>query len=216
MEPKLRDRARRILSQLKKDQPAASVELTHSTPFELLVATILSAQCTDKRVNSVTPRLMARYPQALDFARADPGELESMIRPTGFYRRKAQCLIQCGRCLVDRFQGQVPQTMEALTALPGIGRKTANVILGTSFGKPAVVVDTHVKRVSNRLKFTTNSDPTKIEYDLQGVFPRSEWIRGSHRLLLHGRYVCLARKPKCERCVIYDDCPWEGKRPAKC
>lgn len=216
MKTKLKDWARKIFSQLKKSRTNASVELCYSTSFELLVATILSSQCTDVRVNSVTPTLFTRYPKPLDFARADPWELESIIRSTGFYRRKAQSLIKVGRLLVDRFQGQVPHTMEDLTSLPGIGRKTASVILGTCFGQPALIVDTHVKRVANRLKFSTNSDPEKIEYDLQEIFPRSEWFFVSNRLLLHGRYVCLARKPKCERCVIYDDCPWEGKRPTKC
>lgn len=191
--------------------PEAVVELQHRTPFELLVATILSAQCTDERVNGVTPALFAKYPGPQELAKAKPLELETIIRPTGFYRSKASSLIRCSQALITQFQGKVPETMEELTTLPGIGRKTANVMLGTCFQKPAIIVDTHVKRVSNRLQFTTNADPTKIEFDLQALLPQKDWTDGSQRILLHGRYVCVARKPKCESCVIYRDCTWKGK-----
>jgi len=191
--------------------PEAVVELQHRTPFELLVATILSAQCTDARVNGVTPTLFTRYPGPQELAEAKPLELETIIRPTGFYRSKANSLIRCSQALITQFQGKVPETMEELTTLPGIGRKTANVMLGTCFHKPAIIVDTHVKRVANRLQFTASTDPTTIEYDLQALLPQKDWIGGSQRILLHGRYVCVARKPKCESCVIYDDCPWEGR-----
>ena len=191
----------------------AVVELRYHTPFELLVATILSAQCTDERVNSVTPTLFARYSNPQQFAQAKPAELETIIRPTGFFRSKGNSLIQCSQALVKQFDGKVPETMEELTALPGIGRKTANVILGACFNKPGIIVDTHVKRVANRLNLTTNSDPTKIEFDLQALLPQKDWTGGSQRLLLHGRYVCVARIPKCEACVIYDECEWKGKKP---
>jgi endonuclease-3 len=204
-------RCQRILNILKKTLPQAIVELNHHTPFQLLIATILSAQCTDERVNSVTPALFQQYPGPSELAQADPVAVEAIIRPTGFFRSKAKNLIACGQQLMREFQGNVPQTMEELTSLPGIGRKTANVMLGTCFGKPAIIVDTHVKRVANRLDFTSGSDPTKIEAHLQSLFPQQEWTGGSQRLLLHGRYVCVARKPKCEECVIYEECSWKGK-----
>jgi len=202
----------RILEHLQKSVPDPRVALDSSNPLELLVATILSAQCTDERVNQVTPNLFARYGTAEDFAKADQAELESVIRPTGFYKSKARHLIGCGKTLVDKFHGQVPGTMEALTTLPGVGRKTANVLLGSYFGKPAVVVDTHVKRVANRLDLTASQDPTKIEEDLQSLMPPSQWTVGTQRLLLHGRHVCQARMPNCDRCSLYDECAFEGKR----
>ena len=205
-------RVGRILEHLQKSIPDAKVALDSSNPLELLVATILSAQCTDERVNQVTPNLFARYRTAEDFAKADQVELESLIRPTGFYKSKARNLIGCGKTLVARFNGKIPSSMDALTMLPGVGRKTANVILGSYFGEPAVVVDTHVKRVANRLDLTKSQDPTKIEGDLQSLLPQSQWTMGTQRILLHGRHVCQARKPNCERCLLYDDCEWEGKR----
>jgi endonuclease-3 len=204
-------RVRRILEHLQKSIPDAKVALDSSNPLELLVATILSAQCTDERVNQVTPNLFARYRTAKDFAKADQVELESLIRPTGFYKSKARNLIGCGKALVTTFNGKVPASMDALTTLPGVGRKTANVILGNYFGEPAVVVDTHVKRVANRLDLTKSQDPTKIEEDLQSLLPQSQWTVGTQRILLHGRHVCQARTPNCERCSLYDDCEWEGK-----
>jgi endonuclease-3 len=202
----------RILEDLQKSIPDPRVALDSSNPLELLVATILSAQCTDERVNQVTPNLFARYRTAEDFAKADQAELEALIKSTGFYKSKARHLIGCGKTLVATFQGQVPGTMDALTTLPGVGRKTANVLLGSYFGKPAVVVDTHVKRVANRLDLTSSQDPTKIEEDLQSLMPPSQWTMGTQRLLLHGRHVCQARMPNCDRCSIYDECAFEGKR----
>jgi endonuclease-3 len=203
----------KILDALERAIPTPRVELDHETPIELLMATILSAQCTDQRVNAVTPALFARYRSAQDYAAAKPRELELLIRSTGFYRNKAKNLIRCGRALVERFGGRVPNTMDELSTLPGVGRKTANVLLGHCFGRPAIVVDTHVKRVANRLAFTRSENPDRIETDLQAVMPESRWTQGAQRLLLHGRYVCLARRPKCARCAIYDDCPWKGKLP---
>jgi len=204
-------RVGRILEHLQKSIPDPQVALDSSNPLELLVATILSAQCTDERVNQVTPNLFARYRTAEDFAKADPAELEALIRSTGFYKSKARNLIGCGKTLVATFNGKVPASMDALTTLPGVGRKTANVILGSYFGEPAVVVDTHVKRVSNRLDLTKSQDPTKIEEDLQSLLPQSQWTMGTQRILLHGRHVCQARRPNCHRCSLYDDCEWEGK-----
>ncbi|MEW6543563.1 MAG: endonuclease III [Nitrospirota bacterium] len=205
-------RAGRILAALARSIPTPRVELNHRSPLEMLIATILSAQCTDQRVNQVTPALFRRYRLAADYASADQAELEALIRTTGFYKSKARSILGCCRALVERFGGEVPRTMEELVTLPGVGRKTANVILGACFGQPAVVVDTHVKRVAQRLGFTANEDPDKIEEDLQRLVPRGSWTNGSQRLLLHGRYVCLARKPQCDACAVYRDCDWEGKR----
>lgn len=193
--------------------PTAEMELAHRSPWELLVATILSAQCTDQRVNQVTPALFNRYRTPLEFAQAKPAELEELIKSTGFYKNKAKHLMGCGRVIAERFHGQVPSTMEELTAIPGVGRKTANVIMGTAFSKPAVVVDTHVKRVANRLGLTQSDDPERIERDLQRTFPHDQWTNISQRLLLHGRYVCLARTPKCGTCALSDLCHWKGKQP---
>ncbi|MGQ0812135.1 MAG: endonuclease III [Nitrospiraceae bacterium] len=206
-------RVLRMLRSLEESMPEARVELSHKSPWELLVATVLSAQCTDQRVNQVTPALFRRYHRPADYAAADRGELETLIRRTGFFRSKADHLIACGRAVAERFRGSVPDTMETLTSLPGVGRKTANVILGNVFGKQAVVVDTHVKRVAARLGLTQSTDPDRIETDLQQLLPPGRWTEGSQRLLLHGRYVCLARKPLCHRCRIYDDCPSPEKQP---
>lgn len=201
----------RILGTLQQSIPAAKVELDHRTAWELLVATILSAQCTDQRVNQVTPELFRRYRCPSDYAQARLADLEALIRSTGFFKSKAKHLVACGQAVTERFYGQVPATMEELTTLPGVGRKTANVILGNAFGKPGIVVDTHVKRVSKRLGLTTSDDPERIEQDLQQLIPESQWTSASLRLLLHGRYVCLARTPRCDQCVIFSLCPWEGK-----
>ena len=211
--PAAKRRMSRILTVLASSVDSVKVELTHRSPLELLVATILSAQCTDQRVNQVTPALFSKYRSAEDYAQAAPGEMEALIRSTGFFKSKAKNVIACGGALVERFGGEVPDTMEALVTLPGVGRKTANVILGDAFGKPGVVVDTHVKRVSQRLGLSGTDDPDRIEEDLQRLIPRTQWTSGSQRLLLHGRYVCLARVPKCERCALYAECRWEGKRP---
>ena len=188
------------------------MELAHRSPWELLAATILSAQCTDRRVNQVTPALFARYRTPLEIAQATQAELEALIKPTGFYKSKAKHLIGCGKALAERFHGEVPTAMEDLTSLPGVGRKTANVILGSAFGRPAVVVDTHVKRVANRLELTRSDDPERIENDLQRAFPQHQWTGVSQRLLLHGRYVCLARAPQCGACVLNNLCKWKGKQ----
>ncbi len=204
-------RAQRIVAKLARSIPQVRVELSHSNPLQLLIATILSAQCTDERVNRVTPALFARYPTAQTYAGADVREVETLIKSTGFYKSKAKNLIACGRALSERYEGQVPGRMEELVALPGVGRKTANVILGAAFGQPAVVVDTHVKRVAARLGFTRHDDPGKIEEDLQALLPMRLWTSGSQRLLLHGRYTCLARKPRCGQCVIASLCHWKGK-----
>ncbi len=204
-------RLARMLTALRATSPAMKVELDHRTPWELLVATILSAQCTDQRVNQVTPNLFRRYQQPRDYASADPAELEALIRPTGFFKTKARNLIHCAKAVAGQFHGEVPDTMDALTTLPGVGRKTANVLLGNAFEKPAIVVDTHVKRVAGRLDLTRHTDPEKIELDLQRLLPADQWTEGSQRLLLHGRYICLARTPKCQHCPIYADCHWKGK-----
>ena len=204
----------RLLKLLDEEFPSPQVALHYKTPLQLLVATILSAQCTDERVNQVTKGLFARYQTANDYAKADPARLEEEIRPTGFYRTKARSLIKTGQALVSRFGGEVPGTMEELVTLPGVGRKTANVILGTCFGVPSVVVDTHVKRVTRRLGLVDTDDPEKIEVALQRLLPKGAWTRASHQLLLHGRHICQARAPRCHECRLYDLCPWEGKRPA--
>jgi endonuclease-3 len=193
--------------------PDARVELAHRSPFELLVATILSAQCTDQRVNQVTPVLFKRYKTASELAKASLSELEMIIRSTGFFKSKAKNLVACADAIITRFGGRVPDRMDDLVTLPGVGRKTANVLLGQAFGQPAIVVDTHVKRVSNRLHLTVSDDPVQIEQDLQRLLPPSEWTAVSQRLLLHGRYVCVARKPLCHRCPIYEDCDAKEKVP---
>jgi endonuclease-3 len=202
-----------ILKALKEANPHPQVELDHADPYQLLVATILSAQCTDRRVNQVTPAVFRRYPLAGDLAKADMPELESLIRSTGFFKSKAKNLVACATAVVQRFHGRVPANMDDLISLPGVGRKTANVILGNAYGQPALVVDTHVKRVAQRLGLSKSADPDRIEQDLMRGIPRSQWTEGSQRLLLHGRYVCLARRPTCDVCVLYDLCPWKGKSP---
>lgn len=200
-------RAGQILARLKESLPEAACELRHSNAWELLMATILSAQCTDERVNQVTPVLFGRWPEPRALAGAVREEVEEVVRPTGFYRNKARSIQECSQALVERFEGQVPRTMEELVTLPGVGRKTANLILGECFGVPGVVVDTHVKRVSARLGLTKSEDPEEIERDLQKLLPRKDWFEGSSRLLLHGRYVCLAKKPRCGECVLNALCP---------
>ena len=196
------------IARLKTAYPKARTALYWSNPLELLVATILSAQTTDVRVNAVTPNLFAKYPTAADYAGADPTELEENIRPTGFFRNKAKSLRGMARALADDHGGEVPRTMDELVALPGVGRKTANVVLGNAFGiDEGVVVDTHVRRLSNRLGFTTQNDPEKIERDLMQTVPNRDWTLFSHLLILHGRSVCKARKPACVDCVVNDLCP---------
>jgi len=207
-EQQLRARAARIVRGLRKLYADADCELNHSNALELLVATILSAQCTDERVNRVTPDLFKEFPDAAAYATADPATLENRIRPTGFFRNKAKALIAVGQALVDRFDGEVPETMEQLVDLPGVGRKTANVILGTWFGRPAIPVDTHVTRLAGRMRLSSHQDPVKIESDLQALLPEESWTFASHALILHGRRVCKARKPRCEDCLLSRDCPF--------
>jgi endonuclease III len=200
--------APKTISRLKAAYPDARTELNWTNPLELLVATMLSAQTTDVRVNTVTPNLFAKYPTAAAYARADPAELEGVIRPTGFFRNKAKSLRGMARALVDDHGGEVPRTMPDLVALPGVGRKTANVVLGNAFSiDEGIVVDTHVRRLSNRLGFTTHEDPEKIEGDLTQVVPREDWTIFSHLLILHGRNICRSRKPDCENCILNDLCP---------
>ena len=193
--------------------PDAKVELSHRSPWELLVATILSAQCTDQRVNQVTPVLFSRYRTPSDLAKARIPDVEAIIRSTGFFKSKSRNIVACGQVLTERFGQQVPERMEDLVTLPGVGRKTANVLLGQAFGHPAIVVDTHVKRVANRLDLTKSDDPVQIEHDLENLLPPSQWTSVSQRLLLHGRYICLARRPLCGRCPIYDFCYAKEKLP---
>ena len=201
-------RARKIIARLKRGYPDATCALHHQNALELVVATILSAQCTDARVNMVTPHLFAKYRTAADYAAADPRVLEKEIQSTGFFRNKTKSIIGMAQALVERHGGEVPQTMEELTALPGVGRKTANVILGTWFKKnEGVVVDTHVHRLSRLLGLTRQDDPVKIEQDLMEIVPRADWTWFSHTLILHGRAVCIARRPKCAECVINRLCP---------
>lgn len=188
--------------------PEATCELDHRDAYQLLVATILAAQSTDKLINTVTPALFARYPDATALASAEPAELEALIHSTGFFRMKAKHLLGMARAVVERHGGQVPSTMEELVKLPGVARKTANVVLGTAFGKAeGVVVDTHVTRLSARLGLTTETDAVKIEQDLQALLPRSEWVTFPNRLIWHGRRVCFARKPACETCGLAALCP---------
>jgi endonuclease III len=201
-------RAPLIFERLRRAYPDAHCELDHRGPYQLLVATILSAQCTDKRVNLVTPALFERYPDAESLAVADPRELEGLIKPTGFFRNKAKSLVGMAGGLLDRFGGSVPPRMDDLVTLPGVGRKTANVILGTAFDIPVgVVVDTHVGRLSRRLGLTRHSDPVKVETVLMKLFPRKNWTLLSHLLIFHGRRVCVARRPRCAECVLNDICP---------
>jgi endonuclease-3 len=206
--PADRRRAAAIVRALRLARPEARVELDHRSPFELLVATILSAQCTDARVNQVTPDLFRAYPTPEAMARAPAAEIERLIRPTGFFRAKARALLGCCRALCEKHGGEVPRTMEELSALPGVGRKTANVVLGAAYGVASgIVVDTHVARVARRLRLTRNDDPVRIERDLMSLAPRASWIFLSTALVLHGRYVCLARHPLCGDCPISRQCP---------
>jgi endonuclease III len=207
-----RERARLTYERLRELYPAVT-ELAHHDPFQLLIATILSAQTTDRSVNLVTPELFRRYPTAADLAAADPAEVETLIKPTGFFRAKTRSIIAASRKLVEEFGGQVPGNMEDLVTLPGIGRKTANVILGVGFGVPGFAVDTHVKRLTNRLKLTNSRDPLKIERQVCSIVPKEEWTGLSLRLILHGRRVCIARRPRCEVCVLNDFCPSSTTRP---
>jgi len=206
-----RQRIGAILERLREAYPEATTELRWSNPFELLIVTVLSAQTTDKKVNEVAPELFRRYPTAETLAQANPEELEPLLRPLGYYRQKARTLVNLARQLVGRYGGEVPRSMEALTSLPGVGRKTAAIVLGTAFGiREGIAVDTHVQRVSQRLGLTTHQTPDKIEQDLMALVPREAWTWFGHAMVLHGRYVCLARGPRCSQCILADLCPRIG------
>lgn len=203
-----RARLERIISVLKQEYPGATVTLNFSTPHQLLVAAILAAQCTDEKVNQVTPGLFEQYPDVEAFANADISELEESIRPTGFFRNKARAIIESARQIVSDFGGRVPNTIEDLVKLSGVGRKTANLIVGVVYGKPAVIVDTHVTRISQRLGLTKEKDPTKIEFDLRELLPEDEMTRFNHLVVALGRDVCKAPVPRCEACKLTAECPY--------
>jgi len=206
-----RRRAKKVVRVLKKEFPDAACSLDHQDPFQLLVATILSAQCTDARVNLVTPGLFRQFPSPRDFAAAPLAEIEEAIRSTGFFHNKAKALQGCARALIERHGGQVPRTMDELRVLPGVGHKTANVVLGDAFGAPdGVVVDTHVGRIARKLGLTGEQDPEKVERDLSGCVPRSDWVAVGHLLIEHGRRTCRARAPRCDGCPLYAECETRG------
>lgn len=203
-----RERARKIIGILKAEYPDAKCSIDFGAPHQLLVAAILAAQCTDERVNMVTPELFRKYPDVEAFANADPAELEEMVKPTGFFRNKTKAIIASAREIVAQYGGRVPDTIEELTSLTGVGRKTANLIIGVVYGKPAIIVDTHVKRVSGRLELTENEDPTKIEFDLVEVLPVDDWTIFNHLIIYHGRAVCKAPTPICSICKLLELCPY--------
>jgi endonuclease-3 len=202
----LKKRVTKIIKVLSNEIPDSTIALKFSNPLELLIATILSAQCTDVKVNQVTENLFKKYRTAKDYAEANLAEIEEEIRPTGFYRNKAKSVQKCCQELVKRFGGEIPRALDDLVTLPGVGRKTANVILGNAFGIPGVTVDTHVQRVSRRIGLTKNDDPVKIEFDLMEIVPKEEWTHFSNLLIWHGRKTCVARKPLCEVCPIREEC----------
>lgn len=202
-----KQRALKVLRLLEKTYPHVTGFLQHDTPLHLLIAVILSAQCTDERVNKVTPALFKKFPNAVAFANAKQTDVEKLIYSTGFYKAKARSLIGCCKGIVEKHDGQVPKTLEELVKLPGVGRKTANVVLSHIWNIPSVVVDTHVKRVSTMLGFTKNTDPTKIEHDLMALFPKKDWNALNFKLIQHGRAICIARRPKCAECPVCHLCP---------
>lgn len=209
----LRERRRhaaKVLRILAREYPDAVCSLNYDTPLQLLIATILSAQCTDERVNMVTPALFARFPDAKAFATAEPKEVEKLIQSTGFFRNKARNIIACCKAIVEQHGGEVPGTLEELVRLPGVGRKTANVVLGNAFGVPGIVVDTHVLRLSRRLGLTREKTPDKVERDLMQILPPEEWVAFGHRMIYHGRKICQARKPRCDVCPLAEACPRIG------
>ncbi len=207
-------RIKQLIARLKTAHPDAKLALDFSSPFELLIALILAAQCTDEKVNQVTGSLLFRkYRSPEDYVRTPPAELEADIRPTGFYRNKTKAIQRCCQQLIERFHGRVPERLDDLVSLPGVGRKTANIVLGNAFGQPAIGVDTHVMRLSQRLGLTTQTDPDKIEADLTHVVPKREWTHFCHLLQYHGRRTCVARKPKCFACVVAPLCPYPDKTP---
>jgi endonuclease-3 len=207
---KTMERSVKVLDILKKEYPDAQVTLRFKDPLQLLIATILAAQCTDERVNLVTKDLFKKYRKAADFAGADLKTLEEEIRTTGFYHNKAKSIIHCCEMIEKKFNGQVPQTLEELTALPGVGRKTANIILGNAYGQQAIAVDTHVKRVTHRLGWAKSDGPDKIEFELMEVIPREHWTLDCHLLVFHGRRVCTAKNPQCATCPVAQYCPKIG------
>jgi len=204
-------RVRAIIRRLKKAYPDAACALEFSTPWELLVATVLSAQCTDKLVNRVTPDLFKKYPSVRAFATANPGEIERAVRSTGFYRNKTKNIIGAAKAVLERFGGKVPANMDDLISVPGVGRKTANVILGNAFGIPGIAVDTHMIRVNRLLGLTRHADPVKIEFDLMALVPKKDWALFSHLIIHHGRARCFARHPDCEHCEIKPLCPFGSR-----
>jgi len=201
----------RIVKLLLGKYPDPKIELNFSNPLELLIATILAARCTDAKVNEVTKSLFKKYRHAEDYAKADPQRLEKDIRQITFYKNKAQLIKKCCKKLVEEYKGRVPDSIEALTSLPGVGRKTANVVLGSAFGRQTMAVDTHVLRVSNRLGLVNSNDPDEVEIRLKEQLPRNKLTQLNLALILHGRYTCTASKPKCGECVLFDECKWEGK-----
>lgn len=203
--------SQKIVDLLFKKFPSPEIALIFSNPLELLIATILSAQCTDKRVNETTKTLFKKYRNAKDYAEARLSEMEKDIRSTGFYRNKAKAITTCCRIIIERFKGRVPSSMEELLTLPGVGRKTANVVLGGAFGIPSIPVDTHVIRVSNRLGLADSKDPNKIERQLMRQVSREHWMQFATAMILHGRQTCKARKPECRSCCLYSECEWEKK-----
>lgn len=206
-----RSQAGKVIRRLKKEFPEAECALNHDSAFQLLVATILSAQCTDVRVNMATPELFRKYPDAARLAAASQSAVEKIVKPLGFFRNKASNIRAMAQSLIDEFDGEVPQDIDELVQLPGVGRKTASVVLGTWYGIPSgVVVDTHVKRISNLLGLTTSANPEIVERDLMAVLPKKEWIEYSHRIILHGRKTCIARRPQCSDCVLLSVCPRVG------
>ncbi len=217
MKEALEQKKKRVLAVMRglsKAYPAAKCALNFKNPFELLVATILSAQCTDKRVNKVTPALFEKYRKVEDYAAADPKALAEAVRSTGFYQNKAKNILGAAKEIVQRFKGKVPNNLEDLVELPGVGRKTANVVLGNAYGIPGLTVDTHMIRVNNRLGFTKNTDPVKIEFDLMKTVPQKDWTQYSHLIIHHGRGRCFARKPDCPNCEVKNLCPYPYKTPA--
>lgn len=213
IDPGVVRQARWIYRELAKTYPDAGPELDFTNPLELLVATILSAQCTDRRVNAVTPALFQRYPKAADYAGSTQEELEEMVRPTGFYRNKASAIIKMASALCQDHGGEVPDSLADLVKLPGVGRKTAFVVLGNAFGQPGLTVDTHFGRLARRFHWTTNTDPVKVEHDVEKLFPPKDWTMLSHYLLWHGRRVCHAKKPACGACTLAPKCPSFGEGP---
>ena len=206
-------RARRIDRELAKAYPDARCELDFTNPFELLVATVLSAQTTDKRVNLVTPVLFAAYPDAASLAAADREAVETIVQPTGFFRAKTDALLRLSQALVERYDGEVPGRLADLVTLPGVGRKTANVVLGDAFGVPGITVDTHFARLARRFAWTEQTDPVKIEHEVGALFPKKDWVLLNHHLIWHGRRVCHARRPACGACVVARWCPAYGEGP---